>query len=762
MNTSSLVSVTSGSKPFTLLKSVKANPRESLIEIVTDAELTEELIDRIITDLRTQPVVALDFETRGTSAWGSVETNHIVGVGLAWEHAVIYLDVSTNVHLRQYLLEQLTLVPNLIAHNVMFDGTWIRQATGLHGQWLACTYGLYRQLATEGFNGQRWGLKHAQIDLLGWEKSNEGALGEWLISNGYSKGNGTAPEWGEMWRAPANILGYYCALDADACYQLYTRVLRPTLDKFPRLREYHGREFLSLILDLIDQVARGIDIDILALTTHFQKIANVREEVESLVRGHEIYGPLISEWETMHRRQGLGPEPPQYKKGRPCPPEPPRLRKDGQPSRTWIKWDENKRAGLYDVQVSKVWENWCARRDLILGGQVTKYNFNMASAKHRRTLLYDELNYPVILTTDSGLPATGGKALKGMGDIGQLLRKLDKAEKERSYIEAYLSAVSKSPDLRIHPGFNVPGTLTGRLAGTGGVNVQQVPKTVGTMSTWRPNPGNVWVDVDVKALEQVVLAELSGDKALHELYGKNAKTNDVYLWVGAQLPILGDAIRAAGYDPANPSPAGISAAKAQCKKQRAIAKVIVLASSYGAGPGKIHQTLSLEGIEISMEEVRSIHSMYWEIFSGVRTYGRQLEVEWRRNRGWVMNGIGRPIGVDENYTKDLVNRVIQSTGHDIFLTYRWHARNLLDFHEIPWQPVIWDWHDQLIVEVPVEHAETVRHLLESQAFDELNAELSGDIPLSGEAMIISNLAECKLDKEALGYDPAKKWAERSK
>jgi hypothetical protein len=102
MNTSSLVSVTSGSKPFTLLKSVKTNPRESLIEIVTDAELTEELIDRIITDLRTQPVVALDFETRGTSAWGSVETNHIVGVGLAWEHAVVYLDVSTNVHLRQY------------------------------------------------------------------------------------------------------------------------------------------------------------------------------------------------------------------------------------------------------------------------------------------------------------------------------------------------------------------------------------------------------------------------------------------------------------------------------------------------------------------------------------------------------------------------------------------------------------------------------------------------------------------------------------
>lgn len=753
----SLVSVTSGSKPFILLEPVKSSPRESLVEVVTGAELTTELVDRIISDLQNQPVVALDFETRGTDSWGTPETNYVVGVGLAWEQAVLYLDLSYDSVIRQYVLEKLTTVPNLVAHNVMFDGSWIRSATGLHGQWLACTYGLYRQLATEGFDGQRWGLKQAQVDLLGWEESNEGALGEWLITNGHSKGNGTAPEWGEMWRAPADILGYYCALDADACYQLYTRVLQPALSQYPRLQEYHGREFLSLTCDLIDQVARGISVDIESLRNHYSSVASVRTEVESVIRGHEKYGPLIREWEDFRRREGLGPEPPQYKKGRPCPPEPPRYRKDGQPSKNWVKWDENKRAGLYDVQISKVWENWCVRRDQIMSGAVSKYNFNLASAIHRRHLLYDELAYPVILTTDSGLPATGGKALKGMGEIGQLLRRMDKAEKERGYIEAYLEAVEAAPDGRIHPGFRVPGTLTGRLAGAGGVNVQQVPKTVGTMSAWRPSPGHVWVDVDVKALEQVVLAELSGDKALHELYGKNAKPNDVYLFVGAQLPVLGSAIRAAGYDPANPTPAGISAAKAQCKKQRAVAKVVVLASSYGAGPGKIHQTLSLEGIEITLEEVRAIHSMYWEIFSGVRTYGRQLETEWRRNRGWVMNGIGRPIGVDENYTKDLVNRVVQSTGHDIFLTYRWHVRNLLDFHAIPWQPVIWDWHDQLIVEVPVEYAERTSQLLEGQAFDELNAELAGDIPLSGEATIISNLAECKLDKETLGYDPQERW-----
>jgi hypothetical protein len=804
------VTVSRQELPFNIIKPVRSQPRTNNIQIVQDP--TPSDVDLLFQDMiDSGSVVAFDFETRGTRAYTSED--YIVGVGFSWSQGSVYFNLP-RIQVRQYILHKLTDFPagKLIAHNLYFDASWIYRETGKHPPYLACTYGMLYQLANEGFEGQRWGLKWAQENILGWQNTNEERLDRWLIEYGYVKnvskeqkqGYYWYPEWvtkseqisygeftvegdeiihtiqvptdnsgrwvkpnkSEMWRAPSDILGYYCCLDADATYQLYTEVLAPALQRFPRLTDYHAKEFMTLVTSLVEQHIFGFRSDIDAA-------------IKAII-DHPDVKPHIIEWESMKLKEHYAKEPDRYtkKKEKPAEPakykvvklgkEPNKYKKDGTLSKNWERWDEKRKraesppisqtwlrwksnvdAGKYEPKISLNWKNWHDKLRDILNAKVPAYLFNLNSGPQLRWLLYEKMGFPVLLHTDSGLPATGGKALGAMGAVGKLLQKHDHLHKELSYVDAYLEMITEEG--RLHPSFRVPGTLTGRLAGKT-PNIQQVPKSVGTMSCFIPDDGHVWVDCDHKALEQVVLAELSGDPSLMKLYGPEAKPNDVYLFVGSQLPVIGDAIRLAGYDPDNPTRAGIAAAKAHCKKERAIAKVAVLASSYGAGAKKLHQTLTLSGIAIELSEVYEIHQNYWKLFAGVKRYEARLQEEWRVNGGWVLNGIGRPVCVDEKYLKDIVNRVCQSTGHDIHMMYWYELRKLIQDHS---NPVVLDWHDQSIVQCQKENAELIAATMENTTYRLLNEKLGGIIPMSGEAMIIDNMAECKLDAEQLGYKPGR-------
>jgi DNA polymerase I-like protein with 3'-5' exonuclease and polymerase domains len=289
----------------------------------------------------------------------------------------------------------------------------------------------------------------------------------------------------------------------------------------------------------------------------------------------------------------------------------------------------------------------------------------------------------------------------------------------------------------------VPGTTSGRLAGSGGLNVQQMPKTPGFLACWRARPGYKLVELDFTALEQVVLTELSKDPGLWKLYGPGQPGNDAYLYAGAHLPILGPAIRAAGYDPERPTPEGIAHAKKVAKRERGIAKVVVLASSYGAGAKKIHQTLTLGGIELKLSEAQAIHRGYWDLYAGVKRYERELQRQLENNGGWFLNGIGRPLGIADGYERDAVNRACQSTGHDCLVLYLGIVAGLLRAAGIDWHPWLLDLHDETFLEVREDQAAAAAAVLEGPAMQKLNALLGGVIPLRGGAEIAENMAEIK-------------------
>lgn len=715
-------------------------------------------------EIRSSGVVALDWETNGLPLYSS--DFRAVGLGLSWDTGSAYWNLQQWDNWEEEVLDCLLSAANgrLIAHNVYYDGGVIRRIYGSGASWLACTYGLYMQLATESFHGQRWGLKAAQEDLLGWTETNEADLDNWLIDAGHTKN--TSKDWkagyylrevegkegmeerwlkpdkAQMWRAPPDVLGKYCILDAEACYLLYTRILLPVLRQFPDLEEYHREDFLCLVGILIDQHQTGIRIDLPALENHRNSLEVAILSSVSEFRSRPEVADTIHGWEEEKKAGLLVAEPEKFlhrKIGK----EPPRLKKNGEESKSWRKWRDRKDSL---PEISKNWEKWCDKCLAVSAGDLPEYRFNLNSDQQLRWLLFDQLKFQPeeSLRTETGLPSLNEDALGLLGPLGKILIRRNLLQKEHEYVESYIS-LTTSPSSTIHPSYRAPGTVTGRLAGKD-PNIQQIPKSRGTLQCFVPRPGMVWVDCDVNALEQVVLAELSGDPSLMRLYGPGAKANDVYLFVGAQLPgSLGRDIARAGYDYLSPTPAGIAAAKKACKTQRAIAKTVVLASAYGAGAPKIHRTLRLSGIDLTEEEVQDIHGKYWEIFSGVKKYGRRLEAEWRSRGGWVLNGIGRPIGVAEEFRKDIVNRVVQSTGHDLLVKYIRILSGILVEERIPWTPIVIDFHDESLIEVPEEYGEQVREIMEVQAYAELNAELGGIIPLKGSAIIARNLADVKLE-----------------
>jgi hypothetical protein len=250
------------------------------------------------------------------------------------------------------------------------------------------------------------------------------------------------------------------------------------------------------------------------------------------------------------------------------------------------------------------------------------------------------------------------------------------------------------------------------------------------------------VDFDVAALEPTVLAELSQDETLIKLYGPQAKLGqDIYLFNACHMPRLGDKVRKY-YDPENPTPETTKIAKEKCKVERGVSKTVTLASQYGASPARIKQTLDLENVKMSFKEVEEIHRAYWELYNGVKVYQAKLLDEWEGHGGWVFNGLGRPLTVSPDSTKDLLNRVCQSTGHDILLILLYYLDRLRFQSNVDFYFVFSDWHDETIVECSEKDGEKVLGFLH-KALELTNQELQGSIRIRGNPKLCSTLWEAK-------------------
>ncbi|MEM4733976.1 MAG: DNA polymerase, partial [Candidatus Bathyarchaeia archaeon] len=620
--------------PFALIEPKLVQARINNLGYPLFIESKDELIDLLLQHPKNE-ILFIDYETKGNQP--HKDDTYVIGIGLSNSLGSIYIDLRESYSNCWkdfcYFIHHNEIACG--AHNVAYDGLWSLRDFGLWFNWKVCTYGAYRHLASEGFNGQKWGLKSVQVDVLGWEETNEAELDQWLIDNGYKLHSGN-PDKSKMYLAPPDILGYYCVLDAESTYLFYTHILRPLFQKFKQYQIYHETYFLPLVQSISEGYLRGIAIDKVKMQAYSLKL------MERIIEKHHAFyqGDIctaIQSFNDLAIQEMRGREPhPAYKKREELGIEPPKYRKDGQLSATWKRWNEKKeRLANTPPQETLHHLNWRRRMERAqdLASRYATLNaeeldeavnlglFNIKSSKQKAWLFYNALGYTPVKFTETGEPAIDDAALRLLGQRGKELIEINELIKEKSYVDAALEYAYHDV---IHVALKIPGTLTGRCAGTGGFNLQQQPKTRGYLECFRPRQGYAWIDIDLTAVEPCVLTELSRDKAMLSIYGPEAKTNDIYLFVASQIPGLQEAIRATGYDPYNPTPEAIAKAKKECKALRQLCKVVVLASQYGAGPAKIAETLKADGVEKTLEEVQAIHQAYWQLFAGIKAYEQYL------------------------------------------------------------------------------------------------------------------------------------------
>ena len=372
-------------------------------------------------------LLALDLETFGTDA-SDPETS-IIGIGGADEDGSWYLDVRK---LRTrlpggflYLCERLRARP-LTAFNVVFDWGFLWSKFGLSDlHWECCTYGLFRQLTTEGFKGQTWGLGTLEKEGLGWKYSNKKDLYDMLAKHSLKK-----DEMGQLADLEPKAFGKYCAEDADAHWQAYEHLLEIVDglgDVGANLTEFHkGPWMCSAVKQNIEQQLRGIKIDVPKLTAFRERLS---VEIETLGKSFfsipEVVEPM-AEWNAKFIKAHLDKEPPT-------------LTAAGKASKRWQTWEEKLQ------RVAK------------------EQHFNPNSPQQLAWLLFEKLGYPIKEYTETGQPSVGKDFLPFWGAPGKTLLKWKKKIKLRgSFVDTCLEL---QRDSVLHPQTKSAGTITLRCSG---------------------------------------------------------------------------------------------------------------------------------------------------------------------------------------------------------------------------------------------------------------------------------------------------------
>lgn len=274
------------------------------------------------------------------------------------------------------------------------------------------------------------------------------------------------------------------------------------------------------------------------------------------------------------------------------------------------------------------------------------------------------------------------------------------------------------------------------------LSLHQQPKDREYLQCFVARPGYKLVSLDISALEPNVLAYFSRDKTLLTLYGPDAKLNDVYLFNAANSTLFGPQVRATGYDPDNPTAESIEKAKQEVSTIRKICKKIKLSFDYGASAGKIYNELLLDGVTCTYDEVKQLYADLKKLYPGIVMFQKELLRLWTKNGGWIINGRGRPLAIDDEKTKDILNRFIQSTGHDLLMLFIFYLDQFLNEAQIDWHPWLIDFHDESIVEV-ADHDVAAAADCFREALAEVNRQTGWDVKLTGDVLIADNLAEIK-------------------
>lgn len=403
--------------------------------------------------------------------------------------------------------------------------------------------------------------------------------------------------------------------------------------------------------------------------------------------------------------------------------------------------------------------NACEREDI-----------NPASTAHLRGLLFEEWNLLPYLAdkmdakdylTDAGEPSTGDDVMRALLTVPHLttqqkivienVRLFRRAQKMLGTYVTKLRYTSEDAwggwdaedsiwdkDLRdqyglkklgivdpttnrMHPGYNVHVTVTGRLSSSKPINAQNFPKALREMVT--PAPGNILVGADMDQLElRIAAARWKSAKYLQAFEDGLDPHSSV-----TAFSVFGKKFEQAAIEcGAGPYPWKTGTKfTGNAKKLRDLSKAVAYASQYAASVETVHRIITqtevdngdgttiLPYLSLSVREVRMMHQN-WEKGAQYQQ-GWQEELQAFRTNHYLAEPImgRRRDFLDGENINEIVNYPIQASASSLMNIALLRLRE-----EIP----MWKWgygtgiinqcHDAIVVECPEDKAEWVRQVMQ--------------------------------------------------
>jgi len=245
-------------------------------------------------------------------------------------------------------------------------------------------------------------------------------------------------------------------------------------------------------------------------------------------------------------------------------------------------------------------------------------DFSVRSRDQLETILFDELELPVLKRTPKGGRSTDASVLEELAEQHELPRVINEYREIDKLKGTYIDALPRVVDPktgRIHTTYDQAVAATGRLSSRD-PNLQNIPIRTALgreiRSAFVAPPGHVILSADYSQVELRLLAHLSGDPKLVEAFQTG---EDVHVRTASLI-----------FDVA---PADVT------KEMRSRAKTINFGVIYGMGDAALARQ-----IDVSREEAGRFIDAYFERYEGVRAY-MDRTVEQARQGEAVRTLLGR-------------------------------------------------------------------------------------------------------------------------
>lgn len=321
-----------------------------------------------------------------------------------------------------------------------------------------------------------------------------------------------------------------------------------------------------------------------------------------------------------------------------------------------------------------------------------EYGFTATSTQALGRWLMTHATHLITKTTDSGAPATDKETLEHVVQAGEpeaanlatKVLRIRRTEKlASSYFDNFVE-LSDDDDI-LHAEIETLAARTGRMS-IRRPGLQTLPRVSSDPETKivrravvPREEDHVLISCDSDQIELRMAAALAEDSAMIEAF---IASDDFFTTL----------MREIYHDP--------TAEKTD--PRRAAVKTTMYAKTYGAGPSKIALSAG-----VPEERIRELLKGMAAAYPEYTNLGDRYEREARENDGWVTNPYGRRLRVDPGREYTATNYIIQSAAADVLkksIVNLGHA-GIEDYLVIPV-------HDELVLSVPAEDADEVRHLVQ--------------------------------------------------